>query len=131
MISSVLMVCERCGDTVERRGHFQRYCLACSGLAKWEARVRYRRKLRRMALEAYGARCACCGIDQYEFLTFDHVNGGGTEHRRELSNGGAVALVQWIITNHFPATIQVLCYNCNQARSAHGTCPHVGEVPRE
>lgn len=32
-----------------------------------------RKRLRAAVLEAYGARCACCGEDTEEFLSIDHI----------------------------------------------------------
>lgn len=44
-------------------------------------RVSMRTRARRMKLEvieAYGGKCACCGVDNFEFLSIDHINGGGS-----------------------------------------------------
>jgi hypothetical protein len=30
---------------------------------------------------------------------------------------------RWLITNNFPDDFQILCHNCNYAKS-HGGCPH-------
>lgn len=63
----------------------------------------------------------CCGEKGQEFLTFDHVNNDGANHRKKVP---ASALVNWIHKNNFPLTIQVLCYNCNNAKAIYETCPH-------
>ena len=55
--------------------------------------------------------CARCGITDIDVLTIDHVNGGGTKHRRELSSWGST--YRWLIENNFPTGFQVLCFNCN------------------
>ena len=44
--------------------------------------TRYRHKLRADAIEAYGSKCSCCGESESRFLTFDHINNDGAEHRR-------------------------------------------------
>lgn len=95
--------------------------------AEWKAYMReynkrHREKLKKKILEAYGAVCACCGESQYEFLTLDHINGGGGAHLRKRSAPGVLLDV---IRDNFPRDkYQVLCMNCNWARSIHGKCPH-------
>lgn len=83
---------------------------------------RYQRKLRQRALEAYGSVCQCCGESQFEFLSLDHINGGGHEHRRQVGYGNSFLL--WLNRNNFPPGLQVLCHNCNMAKGFHKECPH-------
>lgn len=69
--------------------------------------------------------CACCGETTVEFLSFDHINGGGRKHaeeRRKLGEPGPLST--WLKKNNFPEGYQVLCHNCNQARGYYGVCPH-------
>jgi hypothetical protein len=68
-------------------------------------------------------KCACCGIEQYEFLSLDHINGGGYKHRKEIGNFGR-NFYKWIIKNNFPSGFRVLCHNCNLAKGFYGKCPH-------
>lgn len=88
-----------------------------------------RRHLERRALiiKTYGGHCACCGEDELAFLGMDHIAGGGNAHRRSLTSDGSIAgsprFYFWIIHNDFPDELQVLCHNCNFAKS-HGGCPH-------
>lgn len=70
----------------------------------------------------YGAICVCCGINEPAFLTIDHINGGGSAHRRIVGSG--VAFKKWIIDNGFPDGFQILCYNCNLAKKDNDKCPH-------
>jgi hypothetical protein len=56
-------------------------------------------------------------------LCFDHVNGGGEQHRKEIGSGGGY-IYAWLIKNDFPASIRLLCHNCNMAKSLYGYCPH-------
>lgn len=61
----------------------------------------------------------------YEFLAIDHEDGGGNEHRRQITGGRAGdAMVRWLILNDFPPGFRVLCHNCNQAIGYYGYCPH-------
>lgn len=80
---------------------------------------------RRMAvLKHYGGdppKCACCGESTYQFLSIDHVNGGGNRHRREKRGN---TLFTWLIKEGFPPGYQILCHNCNQAKGYYGVCPH-------
>lgn len=81
------------------------------------------RDLRTEVFNAYGHYCNCCGIDQYEFLTIDHVHNNGAEERREIGNN--MKIVRKIIEDGFPSGYQVLCWNCNAAKQYHNGCPHV------
>jgi len=80
-------------------------------------------KLRDNTLNYYGAKCNCCGETNKFFLTFHHINGGGSRHRKEIGSGGRT-LVQWIVNNNYPNTIEILCFNCNCADGFYGECPH-------
>lgn len=66
--------------------------------------------------------CACCGEETLAFLTFEHVDGGGTQHRRRTGGGG---FISWLRTNGYPPGFEVLCMNCNHGRRVNGgRCPH-------
>lgn len=83
---------------------------------------------KRLAMDAYGGQCACCGVSDLVFLTLDHLADNGAAHRRELgSNSIGSGIYRWIIKQGFPEGYQVLCFNCNWAKS-HGGCPHVTPV---
>lgn len=92
-------------------------------------RQRYHQKLRMAAFAAYGGRCACCGLDEWEFLVIDHVDGGGRIHRLEIGGGvekrgvGA-GMYLWLKRSGYPSGFQVLCANCNMAKERAGGCPH-------
>lgn len=72
-------------------------------------------------LKAYGHKCNCCGEEHEKFLTFDHKNNDGAKHRENIRAGWS--FYKWLEENEFPNTIQILCWNCNWAKS-HGGCPH-------
>ena len=65
--------------------------------------------------------CACCNEKIYEFLTIDHLNGGGTKHRKTIARYN---ICIWLIQNNFPEGFQILCYNCNAAKQFNHGCPH-------
>lgn len=90
-------------------------------MREWK-RKEYQR-LRRAAIDRYGPNCACCGETEYAFMCIDHVNGGGGEHRRSMGN--RVDIYTWLKRAGYPEEgYQVLCHNCNFAKSVHGLCPH-------
>ena len=72
--------------------------------------------------------CACCGESHIEFLSLDHINEDGAHQRRSLGNSHSnKAVYRWARSNNYPATLQVLCHNCNRAKHIHGECPHERE----
>ncbi len=90
----------------------------------------YRAGFRKTVIEHYGSRCQCCEESRYEFLTIDHIDGGGSAHRKEATghvSGGGSSFHRWIIKNNFPPTLRVLCYNCNCSRRSYDKCPHEKE----
>lgn len=72
--------------------------------------------------------CACCKETVLEFLTIDHINGGGTAERAK-ARSKKTYFIDWIIAQGMPEGLQVLCMNCNLARGLFGACPHqVGPI---
>lgn len=89
----------------------------------------WRRKLRaRVLIKVSGSTlpaCACCGETQIEFLTIDHINGGG--RRESLSYGSHVAFLADIVSGkRRKDDLQILCWNCNMAKGGRSgwVCPH-------
>lgn len=80
-------------------------------------------KIWQQILDHYGAKCACCGETIVEFLTIDHINNDGADHKRVVGRD-SYKIRSWIVANNFPDTIQILCYNCNCAKGKLGYCPH-------
>jgi hypothetical protein len=126
----------RQGKGVSRRAE----CKACTKLYE----IEFRRKnpeswknrkergkerdqeIREVVFEHYGP-CTCCKESNIHFLSIDHINNDGAEHRRSI---GGQSLYLWIIRNNFPDDLQSLCYNCNCAKqfSGLGFCPHKFKV---
>jgi hypothetical protein len=84
---------------------------------------------KRQIFDAYGGCvCVCCQETNLEFLTLDHKEGGGNQHRKQLSNGksrvSGSGFYNWIIKQNFPIGFQVLCMNCNFSLGKFGYCPH-------
>lgn len=90
---------------------------------------RLRTRLHQAALKdeiyaAYGGYvCACCGETVRAFLSIDHVNNDGAEHRKVSDRR---KLYWWLKKHGFPSGFQVLCMNCNFGKARNnGVCPHV------
>jgi hypothetical protein len=90
----------------------------------------YMRLHRLRVIEGYGGKCFCCGENKWEFLTIDHKNGNGADHRKKT---GLVSnkLYLFLIRTNFPKDdYQLLCFNCNCARAHNnGICPHIQRSP--
>lgn len=85
----------------------------------------WRKHTKQTIISYYGGKCACCGENRIEFLSIDHIDGGGAEHRRSLGrNGRGTSFYKWIMDNNYPQELQVLCFNCNLSLGFHGYCPH-------
>ena len=66
--------------------------------------------------------CSCCKYDDLDGLTIDHIEGRkNVEHKRNFTGG---KLYHWLIEKKFPSKFQVLCFNCNSAKSDNPECPH-------
>lgn len=106
----------------------QKRCNICNN----EMRKQQRAQLRLDALKHYsnGAlKCDCCPESHIEFLCLDHINGGGTEHRRQLGGGmkNGSGIFQWVKKHNYPEGLRVLCHCCNMSLAFYGYCPHEKE----
>jgi len=101
-----------------KRGRLERHarCKECH-------RNKQRERLRRIKAEVlahYGGKCVCCGESAPQFLTIDHVNGGGRTHRKTMK---ASSIFEFLKKAGFPLEgYRVLCFNCNCARGLFGYC---------
>ncbi len=108
---------------LERQAEYR----ARTNIAKNERERRKYRELRETVLASYGGKCNCCGETLMPFLCIDHINGGGSEHRKNLRAQGVSAgagFYKWLKKNNYPDGFQVLCHNCNMAKGFYGSCPH-------
>ena len=77
------------------------------------------------AFDHYGWSCTCCGESEPIFLTIDHINNDGADHRREIGNKNGAWIYKWLVDNSFPDNFQTLCWNCNMGKHRNGgICPH-------
>ena len=102
----------------------------------YEKRVNYKyqkdyhkklaKKLKEIVINHYcknKPKCFCCNETEIDLLTIDHINNDGAKHRKSLS-GVYYKVYRDIIKNNFPKSFQILCHNCNWAKSSLGVCPH-------
>jgi hypothetical protein len=82
---------------------------------------KYTQQIKKEIFEHYGKFCVCCGENDIAFLTLDHINNDGKQHREEL---GAGDFYKKIRRAGFPEGLQTMCWNCNQAKRIYGICPH-------
>lgn len=148
-------VCVRCGlRPAERRpdGTFRRkshHCLECLAkirkhnsertniavlprehINKVQRQITVRCK--QEVFQHYGNSCACCGETGFLFLSMDHVENDGAEHRRKIwgspVRGCGYAMYSWLRRNNYPAGFQILCGTCQQGKKMNGgVCPHVSD----
>lgn len=87
--------------------------------------VSWRWKLRMEIIEAYGGRCVCCRESTPEFLQIDHIHDDGAKMRNEQKEQVGGALYRKLRSLGFPKeNYQLLCANCNSAKSFFSICPH-------
>lgn len=77
-----------------------------------------RRRLRNRVLIHYSKVdypcCVDCGEWDIRCLSIDHINGGGTQHRKETGSG--VKFYHWLEKNNYPQGYDTVCMNCNFRR---------------
>jgi hypothetical protein len=145
MADIVMRVCSRCKEArplaafAKKGGRpdgVSSYCRPCVAQRNKEWReqpgsrertsVRHRawaEAIKVKTLAHYGGVCVCCGEDDIRFLTFDHIDGGGKQHRR--AEMGSMPLSRWLRNNGYPDGFQILCWSCNSGRHFNGgVCPH-------
>lgn len=79
------------------------------------------KELKIQLVNGYGGKCTCCGENRIEFLTLEHLEGDGKEHRAKFS---MIKLYQDVIDRKFPQKYTVYCMNCNFATRYGKICPH-------
>lgn len=78
------------------------------------------------AFNKLGKVCDCCEEYRKEFLTVDHIHGGGKKHRNSIGNG--MWYYKWICEQkNIHTMLRLLCMNCNWATRMKAICPHVKE----
>ena len=66
--------------------------------------------------------CSCCGEKIVQFLTIDHINGGGKGDRKRGWDWRHLGFER---LEKEKAGLRLLCWNCNSGRQINGgVCPH-------
>lgn len=98
-----------------------------------------RQALKRRLIKGYGGACVCCGEQEPDFLTLEHLNNDGAAHRRSLVNPGSrggrgnwkswhsatVRVYRDLENRGYPQEgYTLLCWNCHMATRFGVICPH-------
>lgn len=135
-----MIICTICLDEKEpadfyiRNGNLRKECKACiikrnlinrnknPDVYRAQRRRRYH-EIKQEIFQAYGNRCVCCGDETIKFLSIDHIQGGGNQHRASLPGGERQLFID-IVRAGFPEEYQLLCHNCNHGKFLNGgKCP--------
>lgn len=82
-------------------------------------------KLRHEVMDFLGGECNCCKIKDYNYLSIDHVDGGGIEDRNKYNKWSKyLKSILDIPKEEVGKKYQILCYNCNCTKGFYGKCPH-------
>lgn len=118
--------CLTCNRSV--KGTDKKSCEVCLNKG-----IKRNQQYKKIVMEHYGkGRCVCCEESIISFLTINHKNNNGSEHRKKISgredgSGGGSETYKWLIKNNFPDGFDVQCNNCNSGSFYNGgVCPHSG-----
>lgn len=108
-------LCKLCGMRAKKG---KKHCQKHLNLFSRNAKER-NQKDKIAAFNHYGKQCAFCNQSTFIFLTIDHINNDGAEHRKSLRNGKNQGhnIYAWLRKNNYPKGFQTLCYNCNCAKN--------------
>lgn len=118
-------------DSLSRGGTLSCGSEICKATAKTSERTKaqlvndsYRAIQRSRVFNHYGNKCAYCGCS--DKLTIDHIDGTGSEHRREVKRN----LYNWLIANNFPTGFQTLCDYHNRMKGEKSHDDFVAEIKK-
>lgn len=109
---------------------YQREWRAENPIQVLAARIRSNRRIKEETIKAYGGECYCCGETRLGFLTIDHINNDGQEHRLMITGGkgrNGMNFYSSLRAQGWPDKdiLRVACFNCNLGRQYNGgVCPH-------
>lgn len=148
--NKIPIVCKQCTLTIRNKSGLVKNCTNCGVLLTLENEVRYGKnkeskrhsvkcktcfklqtkerywETKLKVINHYGGKCVCCGETTPEFLTVDHINNDGKDHRRKKQFSLGKNLYYTLIRENFNVgyALQLLCWNCNEAKNYYGICPH-------
>ena len=96
-------------------------CRNCNNIENYERII----KNRKLIINNLGGKCECCRIDNEEFLSIDHINGGGRKERENFKKyKHYLKMLVNLSINELTSKYRCLCFNCNYALGFWGRCPH-------
>ncbi|KKN72366.1 hypothetical protein LCGC14_0411930 [marine sediment metagenome] len=114
------LLCYNCNIALGIYGHCPHVSHGYRSVAVREGDRIAERELKEEMIVAYGGKCQSCGEDHLEFMTIDHVRGGGCQHRREIRAAG-VNFYRRLKRQGWPkGDYRLLCFNCNCAKGTVG-----------
>lgn len=118
--------CKKCSQQTARERKRREYLYPEKRSEYARKRREYSKKLKAEMIVAYGGKCICCSEVRAEFLTIDHIYGGG--HKERQTRTGGVAFYAYLRRLGWPTDkYRLLCWNCNCSRGFSGYCPHEKE----
>jgi hypothetical protein len=94
-------------DHVTKKDNYQVLCYNCEK-SKISYKDKYALENKKIVMEKFGGCCIECQEDKIEKLILQKTIGG--EDHRQLHSGSN--LYRWLIKNHYPIELQVVCFNC-------------------
>lgn len=117
--------CEILLTNINHKGK-ENKCIACTK----KINAYNLRQLKIETMEAYGGqKCVCCDDTHIEFLSIDHIYGGGNAHRANYGDRAGSSFYAELRKAGYPdkELLQVLCINCNSSKGICKFCPHEEE----
>lgn len=108
-------LCTDCGLVPPRSDGTK--CQSCSDIQRTKD-IAYRLAIKTEVLDHYGGECHECHESCLTFLSIDHIDGGGRQHRNELGIGRGHQFYLWLRKNQYPTNFRTLCFNCNCRRTS-------------
>lgn len=128
-MNGIRYVCRDCSNRRAREARQkdpEKYRARCR---TWHTKHTEQKKIERRLVKYHvvaelGGNCACCGEDDLRFLTIDHINQDGKQHRREVGGSGHHVYLDIKRLGCPKDRFRVLCWNCHMATSRGDICPH-------
>jgi len=120
--------CRGCGDdlTIENTSpsFLERGFKACRKCDQKERSNRLA-KNRTDVVMRLGGKCGCCGINNYDLLSIDHIGGEGIKDRHSFKSWKKyIKFLQELPVEELLSKYRCLCYNCNYTMGFWNKCPH-------
>jgi hypothetical protein len=95
----------------------------CCNCERDADRKRYA-KYRKEVVSRLGKSCKCCGSNDYNKISIDHIHGCGHKEHESCHGMHFIRKLYYMKVEELLLTYQCLCYNCNYTKGFWGHCPH-------